>query len=239
METTNKKRVICPICKLEKKRREVITGKSVKEGTIKVIKKDNPDWHSSGIICFDDLNKYRAIYIQEALSLGKGKISSLEEEVVESTKQHDILTENINKEFDKTLTFGEKISDKIATFGGSWKFIISFMAILISWITFNTISLYKEPFDPFPYILLNLVLSCIAALQAPVIMMSQNRQEHKDRVRSEGNYKIDLKAELEIRHLHSKIDMLLNNQWQNLMEVQNIQVKMIQELVSRDSEHRE
>lgn len=112
-------------------------------------------------------------------------------------------------EIEPALTFGEKVSDKMAEFGGSWKFLGIFTAILVFWILLNTLAFMSRPFDPFPYILLNLVLSCIAAVQAPVIMMSQNRQAKTDRHRAENDYMINLKSELEIRQLHTKLDMLI------------------------------
>ncbi len=122
----------------------------------------------------------------------------------------------------------------MAEFGGSWTFILIFSAVLVTWVVINTITLWRQPFDPFPYILLNLVLSCLAAIQAPIIMMSQNRQESKDRLRGENDYRINLKAELEIRNLNSKMDMLLTHQWQQLLEIQKIQMEMMQELLKHE-----
>jgi uncharacterized membrane protein len=121
------------------------------------------------------------------------------------------------------------LADRIAAIGGSWAFILLFCATLVAWITANTVVLTTAPFDPYPFILLNLVLSCVAALQAPIIIMSQNRQEAKDRVRAEHDYRINLKAELEIRHLHEKLDHLLLHQWQRLLEIQQVQTEMIEE----------
>jgi uncharacterized membrane protein len=122
------------------------------------------------------------------------------------------------------------MADHLASFGGSWTFIIIFGSILLMWIGLNSLLLLKKPFDPYPFILLNLVLSCLAAIQAPVIMMSQNRQEAKDRLRSQYDYQVNLKAELEIRHLHDKIDHLLSNQWERLVEIQQIQIDLLSEL---------
>jgi len=130
----------------------------------------------------------------------------------------------------KDVTLGEKMADGLASFGGSWTFLIIFGSILFIWIGLNSILLLKKPFDPYPFFLLNLVLSCIAAVQAPVIMMSQNRQEAKDRLRSQHNYQVNLKAELEIRQLHDKIDHLLSHQWERLVEIQQIQIDLLSEL---------
>ena len=130
------------------------------------------------------------------------------------------------------LTLGEALADRIATFGGSWRFIIVFGSVLLVWILINTIALAAKPFDPYPFILLNLILSCLAAIQAPVIMMSQNRQETKDRLRSENDYRVNLKAELEIRHLHEKVDHLLSRQWERLAEIQQIQIELLSEVAA-------
>lgn len=136
----------------------------------------------------------------------------------------------MDTEFEGKLTLGQRVADKVAVFGGSWKFIVTFMCILGLWIIVNSIVLIWKPFDPYPFILLNLILSCIAAIQAPVIMMSQNRQEAKDRLRAQHDYQVNLKAELEIRHLHEKVDHLIFKQWQRLLEIQEIQTELMEEL---------
>jgi uncharacterized membrane protein len=139
------------------------------------------------------------------------------------------LSANVNVEFDRRLTLGERIADQVAEFGGSWAFILSFAVLLVGWIIFNSGQLLGHPFDPYPYILLNLVLSCVAALQAPVIMMSQNRQEARDRLRAEQEYRVNLKAEIEIRHIIAKLDQLVMHQWQRLLEIQRLQLEMMQD----------
>jgi uncharacterized membrane protein len=189
-----------------------------------------PDWSAEGYICAADLNRFRMQYIENLLESEKGELSALDREVLESLKLHDTLTADVDMEFEKELTFGEKLSDKLADFGGSWTFLIIFGGILMVWILLNSIALLAKPFDPYPYILLNLALSCLAAIQAPVIMMSQNRQESKDRLRSQHDYQVNLKAELEIRHLHEKIDHLLSHQWERLVEIQQIQIDLMSEI---------
>jgi uncharacterized membrane protein len=144
-------------------------------------------------------------------------------------RQHEILSSDIGKEFQKKLTFGERLSDRIAEFGGSWSFIICFGVVLLGWIILNAVFLINRGFDPYPFILLNLILSCLSAIQAPIIMMSQNRAEARDRLRAEHDYKINLKAELEIRHLHEKIDHLLQRQYNRLFEIQQIQIELLEE----------
>ncbi|MCK9182752.1 MAG: DUF1003 domain-containing protein, partial [Fibrobacteraceae bacterium] len=131
------------------------------------------------------------------------------------------------------MRMGDFVSDKVASFGGSWKFIIFFLIVLILWIIINSIVLLQKPFDPYPFILMNLILSCIAAIQAPIIMMSQNRQEKKDRLRSENDYKVNLKAEIEIRTLHEKVDHLLLDQWSKMMKIQEMQIEMLEEIKER------
>src|SRR5262249_46087521 len=136
----------------------------------------------------------------------------------------------VNCEYEHSLTVGERWADRIAGFGGSWRFILSFGAVLVTWIALNSVALLGRPFDPYPFILPNPVLSCLAPRQAPIIIMGPNRQEAKDRLRGENDYRVNLKAELEIRHLHAKIDQLLTHQWQRLVEIQRIQMDILSEM---------
>jgi uncharacterized membrane protein len=164
------------------------------------------------------------------LTQEKGELTQLEHDVLVSLKEHETISENLNQTFDKDFTYGERLADNVARFGGSWRFILLFAFVLVIWITVNSIGLLSKPFDVYPYILLNLVLSCLAAIQAPLIMMSQNRLEAKDRLRAENDYRVNLKAELEIRHLHAKLDLLLTHQWQRLLEIQQVQTDLLEEL---------
>jgi uncharacterized membrane protein len=194
------------------------------------IKKHHPEWDGTGFVCFDDIGDCRKEYVKEVLQDEIGELSALDEEVVESLRQHEIISENISTQFDRELTFGERLSDRIAEFGGSWRFLITFFSVLFGWIAINGVLLMTRAWDPYPFILLNLILSCLAAVQAPVIMMSQNRAEARDRLRAENDYKINLKAELEIRHLHEKIDHLLRKQYNRLFEIQQIQIELLEEI---------
>ena len=225
--------VICQICHMRKKLSEVSPAAIVREPIVEIIKKTNPDWSSSGFICLTDLNRFREEYVKDVLTQGKGEVSALEQQVIKSMKEHELLSTNVNTEFDRKLTFGEHMADKMAEYAGSWRFISIFMAVLFIWIGINTLVLIQKPFDPYPFILLNLILSCIAAIQAPIIMMSQNRQEAKDRLRSEHDYRVNLKSELEIRHLHEKIDHLLMTQWQRLLEIQEVQTELMEEIARK------
>jgi uncharacterized membrane protein len=171
--------------------------------------------------------------IKDLLHAETEQLDKLQSIVKQSIADEKLILENLLHPPKDILTKGQEISDKVARFGGSWAFIISFFIILIIWILFNTLSPRPENFDPYPFILMNLILSCIAALQAPIIMMSQNRQEEKDRQRSENDYLINLKAELEIRALHQKIDLLLEEQIKILFESQAKQLEILKNIESK------
>ena len=192
----------------------------------------HPDIAPDAYISRKALAQERASYIAATLKAERGDLSQLDHDVIASLAANDILTSNIEDEIDSGRTFGERAADTIASFGGSWTFIIAFLAFIMAWMALNVAGLMGA-FDPYPFILLNLVLSCIAALQAPVIMMSQKRQEEKDRQRSENDYRVNLKAELEIRHLHEKIDHMLTRQWERLAEIQAIQIELMEDLANR------
>jgi len=159
------------------------------------------------------------------------QIKTLQNIVNQAIEEEKFLSVKLAQEnVETSMSFGERISDKMATFGGSWTFIIIFVGILFGWIVLNSFLLAQRAFDAYPYILLNLVLSCIAALQAPVIMMSQNRKEIHDRKRAENDYLINLKAEIEIRDLHQKIDVLLADQHQQMLDLQEKQIKLLEKI---------
>ena len=160
----------------------------------------------------------------------KAQLEKLHRIVKESIEAEGLIIQNLLNPPIESLTQGQKISDKVAFFGGSWKFIIFFGVFLTLWIIFNIFALGVWKFDPYPFILMNLILSCIAALQAPIIMMSQNRQEEKDRKRSENDYLINLKSEMQIRSLHQKMDLLLEDQIKTLFETQEKQFVMLREI---------
>src|SRR5881392_748506 len=222
--------VICQICKKPKSPNNGMIAELIRPSLLEFIKKKVPDLDSKAFICFEDLGNFRKDYVKEVLEDEIGELSALDNEVIQSLEQHEILSADISKQFEKKLTFGERLSDHIASFGGSWRFIILFGAVLFGWIILNAIFLLNRGFDPYPFILLNLILSCLAAIQAPIIMMRQNRAESRDRLRAENDYKVNLKAELEIRHLHEKIDHLLRRQYNRLFEIQQIQIELLEEI---------
>ena len=234
MRTHETARHACKICHQSKPASQLIPAELVRGGVSDLIRKEHPEWGAPGdTLCLEDLNRYRARYVGALISEERGELSSLEKEVVLRLQQEELVATNTNLKFDRALTVGERLSDRVARFGGSWAFIISFGIFLLLWMAVNSFFLLRKPFDPYPFILLNLILSSIAALQAPIIMMSQNRQEAKDRLRAEHDYQVNLKAELEIRLLSERIDTLISHQWQRLLEIQQIQVELMQELNER------
>ena len=230
MSKTAPTTLVCEICKKPKSPHDGLIAELIRPSLLEFIKKRMPDWDGKGFICFDDLGKFRKEYVKDVLENELGELSALDQEVIESLHQHEILASNIEEQFEQKLTFGERLTDQIASFGGSWRFIILFGVVLVVWIILNAALLVNRGFDPYPFILLNLILSCLAAMQAPIIMMSQNRAELRDRLRSENDYKINLKAELEIRHLHEKVDHLLRRQYNRLFEIQQIQIELLEEI---------
>lgn len=203
----------------------------LREPLFLLIKKDFPDFNKDSYISFNELNKYRKQYLSSLIFEELGEVSQLDHEVMFAMTNNKILSENIEDKLDGNLTIGQKIADNIASFGGSWTFIISFFLFLFIWMIINIWVLAAQPFDPYPFILLNLILSCIAAIQAPVIMMSQNRKEEKDRQRGEHDYKINLRAELEIKLLHEKIDHLIIHQNKRLLDIQELQTDYLEDIM--------
>jgi uncharacterized membrane protein len=199
---------------------------------------DHPNLPPDARISNAVLARYRVRQVQDMLREEHGELSALEQEVATSVAEHGTISSNVEEEISDTRTFGQMLADHIATFGGSWTFIIFFFSFLGLWMAWNVVHFMGEEFDPYPFILLNLVLSCLAAIQAPIIMMSQNRQESKDRLRSEHDYQINLKAELEIRLVHEKLDHLITKQWERLTEIQNIQTELLHDLTTRGTHKR-
>jgi uncharacterized membrane protein len=190
------------------------------------IRTDHPELGSDALISRAEIDRYRATYVEELLLTERGELSELDRQVAQSLAKGELISENLETGEPYRRTFGERASDMLATFGGSWSFLIVFGACMSAWIAVNLRA--ANTFDPYPFILLNLVLSCVAAIQAPIIMMSQRRQETRDRKRALNDYRVNLKAELEIRHLHDKIDHMISKQWQRLAEIQALQIEIMQ-----------
>jgi uncharacterized membrane protein len=237
MNGLKEKTITCPICGKSKPMHEAISAVLIQPAIVDIIRKSTPDWDGLSPVCFTCLNGLQVDHIQSILHRQKGGISDLEKEVTETLRKQELLSSDLNAAFDKNLSFGSRLADRVAEFGGSWKFIILFTSIIVVWITMNSIAYFTGHFDPYPFILLNLILSCIAALQAPIIMMSQNRQEDKDRMRAENDFKTNLKAELEVRILHSKMDELLTHHWHSLMNIQKMQIEMMEKLIEANKKN--
>jgi len=209
-----------------------VTGKTIRRPIFELIQRDHPQFTHDCCLSISELNVYRQKYIASYLAREIGELSDLEETVLTSMQSRQTLVDKIEDEAEE-LTAGQRLADKVASFGGSWRFIISFGFFISFWIGANVLVLATRAFDPYPFILLNLILSCIAALQAPIIMMSQNRQEEKDRSRAKKDYMINLKSELEIRMIHEKLDHLIMHQQQELIEIQKVQVEMMNDIMDR------
>ena len=220
----------CAVCKNAFKLNDVVQAPLVGKPVSDLIQHDNPDWSDERCICRSDLSNYRSKYVHSILESEKGDLSQLEKDVVDALRDHELISSDVDKEFEQKWTFGERLADRIATFGGSWSFLIIFALFLSVWIAMNSLVLFWRPVDPYPFILLNLLLSCIAAIQAPIIMMSQNRQEVKDRIRAQHDYQVNLKAELEIKLIHEKLDHLLSKQWERLIQIQELQIEQLSEI---------
>lgn len=224
---------VCAVCKKMFPAHGVTSGEMIRDEIAAEIRAIVPDWSPDKFICGPDLTMVRSKYVQSLLQSEKGELTSLEQQVLRSLRKQAVLSMDVEAEFEQDWSLGERLADKIASFGGSWTFLICFGIFLAVWIGINSLALLSHPIDPYPFILLNLILSCIAAIQAPIIMMSQNRQEAKDRLRSQHDYQVNLKAELEIRHLHEKVDHLLSHQWERLVQIQEIQIELLSDLANR------
>jgi len=227
------KTFISDISKKEFPITDKISGKVIHASIFNLIVKENPNFNKNSNLSISELNHFREKYISNFLSNEERELSELERIVLNSVKDQTSLASQVDGDSTVELTLGQRVADKVATFGGSWTFIISFGVFLIIWICVNSFWMAHQSFDPYPFILLNLILSCIAALQAPVIMMSQNRQEEKDRERAKKDYMINLKSELEIRILHEKIDHLIMHQQQELIVMQKVQIDMMSDILRK------
>ncbi|MDS9466925.1 DUF1003 domain-containing protein [Paracoccus sp. MBLB3053] len=224
----------CAVCGKYLPQEELTEGAHVRPSLVELLREDIPDWSDASLICPDCLQRYRQMYLTRLMADETGELGELEAEVAQALSRNELLTlQTTPEDEDEDLDFGARMADRVASLGGSWGFILVFVAVLLVWMAVNTVGLLHRPFDPYPYILLNLMLSCVAALQAPVIMMSQRRQEAKDRRRAENDYRINLKTELELRQLHEKIDHHVTHQWRRLLEIQRIQVDLLHEMRRR------
>jgi uncharacterized membrane protein len=225
--------VTCQVCKQARPAHETLPGSLVRDNLVQLIRRKMPEWSPEAAICLRCRNRFRAEYVAEEIAQETGVLTRLEEDVVRSLRETELVAEDLNRQYEEKLSWGERLADNVASFGGSWRFIILFAAFIFVWVGVNAAVLLFRPFDPYPFILLNLFLSLIAAVQAPIIMMSQNRQADRDRLRAENDYKVNLKAEIEIRSIGERVDQLIHHQWARLIEIQQIQIEMIEDLTAR------
>jgi uncharacterized membrane protein len=227
MSPDKSEKFLCPVCGLEKQFENGTSGQTVAQPVALMIRQACSDWSQDQITCVSCLNEFAAKYVQQILEAQRGELSALEQEVISSLTDQELLSRDLNVEYESNLTLGQRIADTVTRFGGSWTFLGVYCGLLALWVAINTFHMIFQAFDPYPFIFLNLVLSGLATLQAPIILMSQNRQDARDRMRSQHDYSINLKAELEIRHLNSKMDQLLTKQWARLLEIQGLQMEML------------
>ncbi|MGH7521020.1 MAG: DUF1003 domain-containing protein [Gemmatimonadales bacterium] len=228
-------KVTCSLCESVVEGRTLASPQKLENRIIDLIRNDRPEWEGKRGICPNCLEQYRAKKFVSYLEAEYQKLSEIEHAVVSKITRRGRVSRVVHQDFDSAMTFGERVADRVAQFGGSWSFIGLFGAILVVWMAVNTWVLVQRPFDPYPFILLNLVLSTLAALQAPVIMMSQNRQAHKDRMQANQEYEINLMAEIEIRDLHDKLDSLRFKQWHELWHIQKRQIELLEHLCERNA----
>lgn len=208
---------------------ELLPFEVLRPGLVERIRRDHPQFGPEALISRREVNGYRIKHVEELLSEERGELTDLDRQVAASLAEGDLLSKNVERDYEQQRTIGQRISDRLADFAGSWAFLLAFFLAILGWMGVNVGLLVRDAFDPYPFILLNLILSCVAAVQAPIIMMSQKRQEAKDRLRSLNDYRVNLKAELEIRNLHEKVDHLISKQWQRLAEIQQLQIEIMQD----------
>lgn len=212
---------------------EKVSAKTIRHSILHIIQKEHPHFNHDSHLALSELNYYRGKAITEYLIKEIGELSELEKTVLSTMTGNNTLTDKIDIDSQQKATVGQRVADSVASFGGSWTFIISFGSFILLWIASNVYLLLNRGFDPYPFILLNLILSCLAAFQAPIIMMSQNRTEEKDRERAKNDYMINLKSELEIRILHEKIDHFIMDQQLELLELQKIQIELMNDIIKK------
>ncbi|HEX5625905.1 MAG TPA: DUF1003 domain-containing protein, partial [Saprospiraceae bacterium] len=208
-------------------------GSTINRSILEVIQKEHPTFGPESIMSVMELNYFREKYISSCLIQEMDELSALRSNVLNAIREQTSLTDKIEQEDLSPLSLGQQMADRVASFGGSWTFIASFGVFILIWVVLNAVVFWNRAFDPYPFILLNLILSCIAALQAPVIMMSQNRLEEKDRERAKKDYMINLKSELEIQLLHEKLDHLIMHQQREMVEIQKVQIEMMNDILRK------
>jgi len=223
--------IACSLCGKQVDRRATTPFGALRENIQEHIRVRHPrNWVEEDPVCRACLGAERLDLVMSRLQAERGQLSEVEAEIARKAAGHETLAEHVFDRLDTSLSLGQRIADRMAAVGGSWPFVLGFLAFLGLWIAMNA---RRETFDPYPFILLNLLLSCLAALQAPVIMMSQNRLSQRDRLQADQDFRINLKAELEIASLHEKVDHLLHTQYEHMVELQEMQIELLGELTDR------
>lgn len=223
---------ICALTGKRRPRHDLIRLDALRPTLAERIRQDHPGLPPDAQVSRAELSRYQTLYVSELLQAERGEVTALEQRVAESIARQETLSVNDHDDGADRRTLGERFADHLASFGGSWSFLMSFSLFLALWMLFNALR-GDGAFDPAPFILLNLVLSCLAAIPAPVIMMSRKRQEAKDRLRWENDSRVNLTAEPEIRHRHEKMDDLIQRKWQRLTEIHQRQLEIMQERSGR------
>lgn len=222
----------CSLCGRSHPASRVVHARGLRRALAEHLELRHPGrWSAEAHVCLDCRNEARIELLLAELERERGELSAVEAEVARKAAGHLVIAEQIDEEFQRSITPGQRIADHVARVGGSWPFVVGFCVVIAAWIAANVWMLRERAFDPYPFILLNLVLSCVAALQAPVIMMSQNRMAARDRVQADQDFRINLKAEIEIASLHDKVDHVLHAQWQHMVELQQLQIDLLNEIL--------
>ncbi|WP_164015471.1 DUF1003 domain-containing protein [Pyxidicoccus trucidator] len=225
----------CSVCRQERPARERARLDALRAGLSQYILQRHPEAAEPGaVICRSCRDAERLALVTARLEEERGQLTAVEADVARRAAQHSTVAEDLEREFTRNLTFGQRAADAVARVGGSWAFVLGGLSALGVWVLLNSGWSGERPFDPYPFILLNLVLSCVAALQAPIIMMSQNRQALRDRRQADQDYRVNLKAELEVATLHEKLDHLMHAQWERMLELQQLQLELLTERRARE-----
>ena len=227
------KKVVCSITNQVINQDESVKGDTLRDYLLIFIQKEFPEFTTESYISIDELNKFRRKYMVELAQVEVEEFNKLREDSLNAVSEENLSNLRKDTKIGKELTLGQRVADGVAKFGGSWTFIFIFFSFLFGWMGINIFLFAGHPYDPYPFILLNLILSCLAAIQAPIIMMSQNRQEEKDRIRGEEDYKTDLKSGIEVSLLHKKIDYLIINQSKRLVEMHEIQTDYLSQILGK------
>ncbi len=238
-EAKEQPRIECVLCRRKYVKRSVLSAANLRAPlSAHIVARYKELWSDGAHICYQCLHKERTAYVILGLERERGELSRVEQEISRKATEHVAIAARVDEQFQKGLTFGQRLADMVARVGGSWTFVSLFLLTIVGWAGINIWWLKENAFDPFPFILLNLVLSCLAAVQAPIIMMSQGRMAARDRMQADLDYQVNLKAEIEIASLHEKVDHLLNVQWDRMVELQQTQIDILNEMVERRSRTR-